>query len=315
MKFGLNYSKIAARLYEEGVITPDVFKCPAWPDLIAQLKGRYPLYIHFPLGAGAGFGGAVDGEAKAPADWAKFEKLLADTGTPYLNLHLLSPAELQGVDTSHLDPFNAEQARDALIADVEGVIKRFGQEMVIVENGFNIGSDPLHAAFYPETISAVVEATGCGFLFDISHARIAAMRLGQDYRAYIARLPMHAIREIHVTGIQKVDDYWMERALTSGMTREMIESYIGPDGAWLPDGKTDHLPLTAEDWEIMAWMAGQLRTGAWQMPWVTSLECGGLGPFWEATFSEEEMREQVPLLQAILAMAEYQQPVCYVATP
>ncbi len=299
MKFGLNYSKAAIKLYDQGVIAPDVFKCPAWPDLIARAKDRYPLYIHFPLGVGAGIGSAIDGETKQPADWAKFEKLLADTGTPYLNLHLHAPRARFGLDAGKADKFDLEQTLENLIRDVEGVIRRFGKELVIVENGFNLGPDPLYPAYLAETARQVVEATGCGFLFDISHARIAAMRLGQDYRDYIARLPLHAIREIHITGMQKVNAYWLDRAVASGLSMEVIESYIGPGGAWLPNGMADHLPLTDEDWEIMAWAAEQLRSGAWATPWVISLECGGLGPFWQATFTEEEMREQVPRLQRI----------------
>ncbi len=295
MKFGLNYSRAAIKLYDEGIIAPDVFKCPAWPDLIARVKDRYPIYIHFPLGAGEGIGDAIDGETKQSADWAKFEKLLSDSGTPYLNLHLQAPRTRSG-------PPDAEQTLANLIRDVEAVIARFGREMVIVENGFNLGPQALHPAFYAETAMQVVEATGCGFLFDLSHARIAAMRLGEDYHHYISRLPMHAIREIHITGMQVIDEYWINRALASGMTRELIESYIGPDGAWLPNHMTDHLPLSDEDWEIMTWAAHQLRSGAWREPWVTSLECGGVGPFWEATFTEDEMREQVPRLQKIFTI-------------
>jgi uncharacterized protein (UPF0276 family) len=299
MKFGLNYSHTARRLLDAGEIAPDVFKCPAWPDLLAQLQGRYPHYVHFPLGVGAGRGIVLDGETKAPVQWERVERLLAMTGTPYLNLHLLSPAELEGIDTGHVDPLDADQALEALIRDVEGVVERFGRDRVIVENAFNLGPDPLHAAFYPEVIRGVVEATGCGFLFDLSHARLAALRLEMDYREYIARLPMHAVREIHITGIQVVDATWLARAQASGMTLAMIESYIGPGGAWLPQGMTDHLPLSEEDWPVMAWAAGQIRSGAWAEPWVVTLECGGVGLFWEATFTEEEMRAQVPRLQRI----------------
>ncbi len=305
MKFGLNISKPAIRLYEEGVIAPDVFKCPAWPHLISTYNDHYPLYIHFPLGVGAGIGDAIDGETKQPADWAKFEKLLTATGTPYINLHLHAPRARFGLGDDSADPFHRERTIENLIKDVEAVIARFGKEMVIVENGFNLGPDPLYPAYEAETASRVVEATGCGFLFDISHARIAAMRLGEDYRDYIARLPVHAIREIHITGMQVVDDYWIQRAEASGLSRETIESYIGPDGAWLPQKMTDHLPLTEEDWHVMAWAAKQLRSGAWRIPWVISLECGGVGPFWEATFTADEMREQVPRLQALFATVQH----------
>ena len=302
MKFGLNFSQAAADLYDQGVIAPDVFKCPAWPDLIDKIQGRYPYYIHFPLGVGAGIGNAIDGETKAPADWAKFERLLAQSGTPYLNLHLHAPRARFGLAAPQADPMNQEQTLEHLIRDVEAVVRRFGPDKVIVENGFNLGPDPLYPAYYAETATQVVEATGCGFLFDLSHARIAAMRLGQDYRDYIARLPLHAIREIHITGMQKVNDYWIQRALDSGLTLEIIESYIGPGGAWLANGMADHLPLSEQDWPIMEWAAQQLRSGAWQQPWVISLECGGMGPFWSATYTAEEIREQVPRLQRIFQM-------------
>ena len=306
MEFGLNFSNAAIQLYEEGAITPDVFKCPAWPDLIARVQALgLPFYIHFPLGVGAGIGDAIDGETKQPADWAKFEKMLAETGTPYLNLHLYESRARPGADGDSVDRFDRERTLENLIRDVESVIARFGKEKVIVENGFNLGPDPLYPAYEAETAAQVIEATGCGFLFDLSHARIAAMRLGQDYQDYISRLPMHAIREIHITGMQVVDDYWMQRAQDSGLTREVIESYIGPDGAWLPEGKIDHLPLSTEDWLIMAWVAKQLRSGAWQIPWVISLECGGIGPFWEATFTADEMRDQVPRLQALFATVQH----------
>ena len=301
MKFGINYSKAAVKLYEEGVISPDIFKCPAWPELIAQVKDQYPIYIHFPLGVGAGIGDAIDGETKKPADWRKFEKLLADSATPYLNLHLHAPRARFGLDLTKDSLFDREQTVERLIKDVEAVVARFGKDKVIVENGFNLGPDPLYPAYEAETARIVVETTGCGFLFDLSHARIAAMRLGHDYRDYIAKLPLHAIREIHITGMQVVNEYWLARAEASGLSRAVIESYIGPNGAWLPQGMTDHLPLSDDDWAIMCWAADQLQSGAWNIPWVTSLECGGLGPFWEATFTEAEMREQLPRLQSIFA--------------
>ncbi len=301
MKFGINYSKAAVKLYDEGVISPDIFKCPAWPELIAQVKDQYPIYIHFPLGVGAGIGDAIDGETKKPADWRKFEKLLADSATPYLNLHLHAPRARFGLDLTEDSLFDREQTVERLIKDVEAVVARFGKDKVIVENGFNLGPDPLYPAYEAETARTVVEATGCGFLFDLSHARIAAMRLGQDHRDYIAKLPMHAVREIHITGMQVVNAYWFARAEASGLRREVIESYIGPNGAWLPNGMTDHLPLSDDDWPLMTWVAEQLRSGAWRTPWVLSLECGGLGPFWEATFTEAEMKAQVPRLQAIFA--------------
>ncbi len=293
MKFAINYSHAAARLYDQGIIIPDLFKLPAWPQVIHELKDRYPLYVHFPLDVGTGIGDAMDSETGERADWAKIEQLLSLTQTPYINLHLTPPPS----SASH-DP---QRILEAMIRDVEGVVARFGSEKVIVENGYDIGPAPLHPGYGAELVTQVVEATGCGFLFDLSHARMSALRLGQDYRAYIAQLPLHAIREIHITGMQVVDDYWVARAEAAGISREQIEAVFGPELAWLPQGMFDHLPMSAEDWEIMAWAAQQLQNGAWHTPWVIALECGGLGAIWAASFNEEEMREQVPRLQALFA--------------
>lgn len=298
MKFGLNYSAQAIALYDTGVIAPDVFKCPAWPDLITQAKAHYPLYIHFPLSVGTGIGDAIDGETKQPANWRKFEKLLHDTNTPYINVHLLAGHEILKTTDAIYD---AKQTTENLIKDIETVVRHFGKENVIAENTFDLGFGPLHPAHLAETITQVIETTGCGLLFDLSHARIAAMRLGEDYRSYISRLPMHRIKEVHITGIQKVDDYWIQRALDSGISREVLEEYMGPNGIFLPNGMADHLPLSDDDWPIMAWAAGEIRAGRWGNPWVTSLECGGIGPFWEATYTKEEIAEQVPQLQTIFS--------------
>ncbi len=299
MKFGLNYSETAAKLTTQGLIRPDVFKCPAWPELITRLRGNFPIYIHFPLGVGAGIGDAIDVETKRPADWPKFERLLEQTDTPYLNLHILSEGELRSDTPESENHITAEQVQERMIRDVESVVSRFGKEMIILENGYHLGARNDYAIFHADTITRVVEETGTGFLFDISHARMAAMQLGLGYREYIAALPLHAVREIHVTGIQVVNEYWIQRAEKNGLERSKLEKLIGPDGAWLPNGMIDHLPLTNRDWSIMKWAAMQLQSGSWQKPWVVSLECGGIGPFWEATFSETEMLQQVPRLQEL----------------
>jgi len=300
MKFGLNYSTQAIALYDAGVIAPDVFKCPAWPDLIAQAKDHYPVYIHFPLSVGVGIGDAIDSETKQPADWRKHEKLLHDTNTPFLNVHLQAANEiLKNAETT----YDVEQTLENLIKDVESVVRRFGKETVIAENTFDIGPSPLHPAHLAETITQVIETTGCGFLFDLSHARLAAMRLDEDYHDYIARLPMQHTKEVHITGIQKINDYWIQRALDSGLSQAVLDEYMGPNGIFLPNGMTDHLPLSNEDWPVMAWAAAEIKAGKWGTPWVTSLECGGIGPFWEATFTKEEIKEQVPPLQTIFEIS------------
>ena len=54
MKLAVNYSAALADLVDlEGRSRSDLYKCPAWPDLVARLtpdaEAHTPCYIHFPL--------------------------------------------------------------------------------------------------------------------------------------------------------------------------------------------------------------------------------------------------------------------------
>ena len=52
----------------------------------------------------------------------------------------------------------------------------------------------------PAFISAVVEETGCGFLLDLAHARVAAHYFGLPARDYVSRMPLDRLVEVHVSG-------------------------------------------------------------------------------------------------------------------
>jgi uncharacterized protein (UPF0276 family) len=52
----------------------------------------------------------------------------------------------------------------------------------------------------PAFISSVVEETGCDFLLDLAHARVAAHYQGEPVRDYLERLPLGRLVEIHVSG-------------------------------------------------------------------------------------------------------------------
>src|SRR5687768_4394396 len=140
-----------------------------------------------------------------------------------------------------------------MIGDVNRVASRVGTDNVIVENipYFGGGGKYMRASVDADVIRRVVDATGCGFLLDVSHARIAAHHLGIDPRAYIGSLPVSRLRELHLTGIQTIDGRM-----------------------------TDHMGLGEDDWRWAEWAIGEIRRGAWGRPWVVALEYGGEGePF------------------------------------
>jgi len=80
LNLALNYSRPAAALVAEGRIDIDYFKCPDWPDMVAEARHYRPVAVHFSLRAGKG--------RLHETDWALIGRLMQMTGTPFVNLHL-----------------------------------------------------------------------------------------------------------------------------------------------------------------------------------------------------------------------------------
>jgi hypothetical protein len=138
----------------------------------------------------------------------------------------------------------------------------------------------------------VVEESGCGFLFDVSHARLAAPDLGRSIRKYIRDLPVERTYEIHVTGIQRLDEHWIDAAQQAGVDAATIQTFAGQ--------LSDHLPMTPADWGFAAWMMEQVHSGAWGHPWTVAFEVGGIGGLFEAVADKEILGEQIPRLYSLV---------------
>lgn len=263
MKLAINYSPQALELLQQNKIRLDLFKCPDWPDLISEAVAHLPVYAHFTIRVGMGEMHRID--------WAKIERLLESTSTPYINAHLGPSAPRLGIDLRSADPHDADHIAEALIRDVSYITQRFGADRVIVEN---LMWEPLPPweipalALEPAIISQVVRETGTGFLFDLAHARISAIWFGRNEREYITALPLDRLREMHVTGVQKIEfNVW--------------------------DG---HTPMTDEDWGILEWAIEEIKAGKWAKPWALGYEYGGVGPGYPERSLPEVIAEQVPRL-------------------
>ena len=263
MQFALNYSPQAAGLLDAGALDIDRFKCPDWPDLIAAARAYRPVYVHFEL--------RTDRRHLAAKSLDAAERWRAETGTPYINAHLV-PSRGRFPDMPHdtTEPDDARAVVECLLDGAAALVERFGAEHVILENVpyYGRAGDTPRPAVQPETIRRVVDETGCGFLLDISHARLAARHLGMDEGDYLAQMPGERLREIHVTG-------------------------IGRD----PDGQVcDHLALTGEDWPWVEWALDRIRAGVWATPWAMAFEYGGIGPLFAWRSERDVIAAQVPRL-------------------
>jgi uncharacterized protein (UPF0276 family) len=293
MQLAANYSVPTADLLRRGIIRLDRFKCPDWPDVIAAAQAIGPVYVHFPFLVGSGIGDAIDSETKQVADWNKVEALMAQAETLFVNVHLASRVkDHPGIPADTNDPAHIERLTEHLIRDVRAVVKRFGAGRVIVENDFDGGGEHLPPAHLPECICRVVQETGCGLLLDVAHARIAAHDLRMDARQYISALPLHRLREIHITGVQRLEGCWLDALRQARGSAALIQRFAGR--------LQDHLPMTDEDWELSAWVMSQIHSGAWGQPWIVTFEYGGVGPLFEAVTRPSALAEQIPRLYTLV---------------
>jgi len=276
MKLAINYSPQAEALAAQGAIDFDLFKCPpAWdpvvpqhaPDLLARARATRPIYLHFPLHAG-------DNSLRT-TDWGQIEEALAQTETPFVNVHLQADAkDFPHVAAVTTAPEDRNRIADALIRDVLLVTSRFGPERVIAENVPYRGPEGgrLAPCVDPDVIRRVVDEAGCGLLLDLAHARLTCLALGLDAREYVARLPVARLRELHVTGAQ-------------------------PEGGRLRDS----MPMGEEDWDLTAWAIKRIRDGHWAKPWTLAFEYGGVGPNLAWRSEASVIAEQLPRLKELTA--------------
>jgi uncharacterized protein len=130
------------------------------------------------------------------------------------------------------------------------------------------------ACVEPAVIRRVVEQTGCGFLLDLSHARIAAHYLGVDPHDYVAQLPTERLRELHLTGVRQV------------------KSRLA-----------DHMDLTEKDWQWAEFAMRRIRAGDWSRPWTVAFEYGGVGEPFKWRTDKAVLAEQVPRLYDLVHAA------------
>jgi uncharacterized protein len=263
MNFAINYSPQASSLLNEEKIQLDYFKCPDWPELIAQAQQLRPAAVHFEIIASAG--------CLSQKDWSLVDRLLEETGTYYINLHLASNIkDFPGFDIISQEPAQRREIIDKLLADVCAVVGRYGPERVIAENipyrGIP-GHPILRPAGEPEVIREVIETAGCGLLLDISHARMSAHYLGMDEYEYMQRLPVTRLRELHFAGIHVIH----------GILR-------------------DHLSIQPQDWLALEWVLENIHRGEWSEPWMLAFEYGGVGEIFEWRSDLQVIAEQVPRL-------------------
>lgn len=261
MKFAVNYSPQAADVLRQGRIDIDLFKCPDWDDLVAAARELRPTYVHFPIIVGNGSINQVD--------WGRVEHFLNTTDTTYVNTHL---APQMG---DFPDPDDMDRIMQQLRGDIGALVERFGADRVLLEHvpysGSATETDYLPLTADPGIYQKMVNEFGVGMVIDLSHARLTARHFGLDERGYVASLPVKVMRELHITGIQKID---------------------GED--------VDHMHLSDIDWRFVEWAFASIKQGLWNPPDVVTFEYGGTTDLFDWRSDPEIIAQQVPPLREMM---------------
>lgn len=263
MKFAINYSPQAEKLWREGRIQVDLFKCPDWLDLVAQAGAIHDVYVHCAL---ITWRGELD-----KVDFDLLQGWLDATETLVVNTHFALAKSDFAPDCQITPDAVVEKALRVL----SPLCERFGAENIVIENmpypAAGWAESPLPEIVDPAVISEVVRRSGCGLLLDIAHAIRACEGSGRgDVQAYLNALPVHALRELHVVGILPEPD---EQGI-----------------------RHDHFAMTEADWAMTEWALGQIRAGAWRKPETMAFEYGGVGERFAWRSDAAVIAEQAPRL-------------------
>lgn len=271
MKFAVNYSPAAEKLLDAGRIEVDLFKCPEFPDLLAEVSSRRTCYVHFPFRAGR--------RGMDQIDWPEAERMMRVAQSHDVNAHLAPcAADFDGMAVTDDDPASRRKVIEAMVADAGELARRFGPEHVLLESVMWDPYPPWQipvVALEAKVVRRIVEETGCGFILDLAHASISARYFGLSNEEYISTLPLGRLREVHVTGTMLTD-------------RRIWE---------------DHYPMAEYDWRLIEWAMGRIREGDWPTPRIVTFEYGGVGPAYEHRTDPDILAEQTPRLLDVIRSA------------
>lgn len=156
-----------------------------------------PFYLHY--------SNRVSHPKRLKAGARKLQAYLDSTGTPWISVHYsLLPRGYAWIASRfglYLPPPDPKVEEKRFIEAVNQLKISTGLP-VLLENMASFPTYKYAHETAPENIANVLAATGCGFLLDLAHARVAASVLKLDVQEYLLSLPLSKVRQIHLSGPQ-----------------------------------------------------------------------------------------------------------------
>ncbi len=193
-------------LWAEDSVHPDLLEAVTWMSLdeirmFHQLLPDQPLLLH---------GGNLLGAPLTEAQEAELHQLIEEAGAPWVSAHIslwpwrvLQDARQRGRQPSALD---LGSHLENFFARVRSLREHLGVQLLL-ENAPGLPGMKNDPESDPETIAAVLEATGCSFLLDLSYAQTAASNWGYaEAERYLERLPLGRVVEVHLSAPSLLED-------------------------------------------------------------------------------------------------------------
>lgn len=122
-----------------------------------------------------------------------------------VSFHVLSRYEdndiVSGAFVGKGTPMSAEQMVANATDNLRYARQVFGAEVgMLVENNNHLGTDAYDTVTDAAFLCRLMDAAGLDLLLDIAHARITAHNTGVAEREYLGGLPLHRVRQVHLSG-------------------------------------------------------------------------------------------------------------------
>ncbi len=160
---------------------------------LRALRERFPLSLH---GVGLSIG------CEGPLDARHVERiagLLERYQPESFSEHLAWSSHGLNNFNDLLPLVYDEASLDRVCQHVDQLQSRFSRT-ILLENPATYVEFSTSSITEGEFLDAVVRRTGCGLLLDVNNAYVSSINHGRDPVAYLASLPLHAARQVHLSG-------------------------------------------------------------------------------------------------------------------
>jgi len=165
----------------------------AQPEFLERIRADYPLSLH---GVGLSLGSSDPLDATHLAHL----KRIVERFEPGLVSEHLSWGAIQGRHFNDLLPLPyTEEALSHMVARVREVQDFLGRQ-ILIENVSSYLEYTCSSLREWEFLTALVSESGCGLLLDVNNVYVSAHNHGFDAREFLERLPVNAVKEIHLAG-------------------------------------------------------------------------------------------------------------------